>query len=353
MLLIVMGAVAFVGIAAGLRMQRIAEQSANDQSSAYLGSSASPIVPESIDSSFFNGSSKPASSLRPVKPIDAFAASLAPASSVTSAVPIDPVSAQAYLVGDVATGKIYLEKNASVVLPAASMSKLLTAVTATDMYSSTTTIEITPAEASVAADSSNLMAGERFTASELLYPLLLNSSNVAAEALASSTGRAPFMYLMSGYAWEIGMSGSFFADPSGLSEYDQGSARGFFLLAQYLYKSRPDILAFTRIVSISVATTTGYVPLATTTGFVPSAATGAASFHGAHVFFSIHPFVNDPRFLGGKTGHTPAAEDTMLTILNINGHPIAFIVLRSQNRLTDTNLLIGKAEDALLSTGNQ
>ena len=337
MLLIVMGAVAFVGIAAGLRMQRLAEQSSS-AGIAMLGDdkiTVDAVSPKSVDPAFFNGS--PTSAAAPI----------APASPAVPAVPIDPISAQAYLVGDVSTGKIYLEKNPSVILPAASMSKLLTAVTATDMYSPTTTIEITPAEASVAADSSNLMAGERFTASELLYPLLLNSSNVAAEALASSTDRAPFMYLMSGYALEIGMSGSFFADPSGLSEYDQGSVQGFFLLARYLYKSRPDILALTRIVSISVATTTGYVPLATTTGFVPSAATGATSFHGAHVFASIHPFVTDPRFLGGKTGHTNAALDTMLTILNIDGHPIAFIVLRSLNRTADTQLLIGKVEDML------
>jgi len=338
MLLLIMAAVAFVGIAAGLRMQRVAEQSSS-AGIGVLGDDKIPVnvvAPKAVDPSFFNGS--PTSAAAPI----------APASPAVPAVPVDPVSAQAYLVGDVSTGKIYLEKNPSAILPAASMSKLLTAVTATDMYSPTTTIEITPAEASVAADSSNLMAGERFTASELLYPLLLNSSNVAAEALASSTDRAPFMYLMSGYAWEIGMSGSFFADPSGLSEYDQGSVQGFFLLARYLYKSRPDILALTRIARISVATTTGYVPLATTTGFVPSAAPGATASHGAHVFASIHPFVTDSRFLGGKTGHTNAALYTMLTILNIDGHPIAFIVLRSLNRTADTQLLIGKVEDILI-----
>jgi len=282
MLLIVMAAVAFVGIVAGLRMQRLAEQSSL-ASVSWRGStesSASPLAPKAIDPAFFKRISGIASRVFEADRIyQCFSASLSPAPSAINIIPIDPVSAQAYLVGDVATGKIYLEKNASVVLPAASMSKLLTAITATDMYAPTTTIEITPAEASVASDSSNLMAGERFTASELLYPLLLNSSNVAAEALASSTDRAPFMYLMSGYALEIGMSGSFFADPSGLSEYDRGSVQGFFLLARYLYNSRPDILALARTVSISVATTTD---------------------HGAHVFASIHPFVNDPRFLGAR-----------------------------------------------------
>ncbi len=343
MLLVIMACVAFVGIVAGLRMQRLAEQSANDQGSARVESSASPAVPSKIEPSFFGAPSGVSTSSKSTRPTG----SLAPSVPIV-AIPADTVSAEAYMVGDVATGKIYLKKNPSVILPAASMSKLITAIAATDSFAPTTTIEITPAEASVAPDGSALMAGERFTASELLYPMLLDSSNIAAEALASSTDRVPFLQLMSSYAWEVGMSGSFFADPSGLSEYDQGSAQGFFMLAQYLYRSRPDILAITKIVSISVATTTGYVPLATTTGFVPSTAMDAPVSHGAHVFASIHPFVTDSRFLGGKTGHTNAALDTMLTILNIKGHPIAFIVLRSQNRLLDTDLLIGKVEDALV-----
>ena len=62
--------------------------------------------------------------------------------------------------------------------------------------------------------------------------------------------------------------------------------------------------------------------------------------HGAHDFVSIHPFVNDPRFIGGKTGHTDEAADTMLTILNIGGQPIAFIVLGSNDRTKDTSLLV-------------
>jgi D-alanyl-D-alanine carboxypeptidase len=55
---------------------------------------------------------------------------------------------------------------------------------------------------------------------------------------------------------------------------------------------------------------------------------------------SIHPFVKDPNFLGGKTGHTPEAKDTMLTILMIKGQPIAIIVLSSDDRKADTDYLL-------------
>ena len=160
---------------------------------------------------------------------------------------------------------------------------------------------------------------------DLLYPLLLNSSNVAAEALASSTDRIKFLTLMSSYAWEIGMLSSYFADPSGLDSHNQASAKDLFSLAKYLMKFRPDIAELTRVKSLSVATTTD---------------------HGSHIFASIHPFINDANFLGGKTGRTEAAGETMLTMIKINGQSIAVIVLGSLRgaRESDTRLLISRSE---------
>ena len=242
----------------------------------------------------------------------------------------DTVTASAYLVGNLKTGKIYSSLNTDKVLPVASMSKLMTAIIATNKFASTTTVEITPTDMDVATDTSLIGAGEKFSLKEILYPLLLNSSNVAAEAIAStnvgtstasSTSRLAFLSDMSSTAWEINMPTTYFADPSGLDAHNQASAKDIFSLAQYLYLSRPDILAITRVAHYSVATTTD---------------------HGAHSFDSIHPFINEPRFIGGKTGRTSAAGETMLTILDIGGQPIAFIVLHSDfgARASDTNLLI-------------
>ena len=237
-----------------------------------------------------------------------------------------PVSAVAYLVGNVKTGKIYSEQNPNSVLPVASMSKLITAFAATDSYKADTLITITDAETNVASDTSRLTAGEKFMLQELLYPMLLNSSNVAAEAIASSSNRNEFLINMAGYATEVGMPHTHFADPSGISPQNRSTAADFFELAKYLYSSRPDILAITKTWRVETATT---------------------SLHNAHKFESIHPFVNDPNFLGGKTGHTPEAKDTMLTIMNIGGEPVAIIVLASNNRQKDTAYLIGEVAASL------
>jgi D-alanyl-D-alanine carboxypeptidase len=133
---------------------------------------------------------------------------------------------------------------------------------------------------------------------------------------------------MKGYAWEVGASTAFFADPSGLSPLNSASAKDIFALAQYLYKYRQDILEITRTIATSTASTTD---------------------HAAHDFVSIHPFVQDPRFIGGKTGRTIEAGETMMTIMNIKGHILAFIILASGfgDRAYDTKLLIDQVSQSL------
>jgi serine-type D-Ala-D-Ala endopeptidase (penicillin-binding protein 7) len=293
-----------------------------------LGSYAQPASPASIREDMVDqGGFLASTTVESPVAADQSAISLSDASA-------DRVTATAYLVGNAVTGKTYMSSNIGAALPVASMSKLLTAIVATDMFSPTTTIEITPADTEVASDTSDLIAGEHFTLRELLEPLLLSSSNMAAEAIAgtvvgsssptaSSSAKARYSFLedMSQTAWKIGMPQAYFADPSGLDSHNQASAKDMFVLAQYLYKYRPDILDITR---------TAHAELATT------------SEHGSHEIDSTHPFVNDPRFIGGKTGRTFAAGETMLTILDIDDQPIVFIVLHSKYgyRALDTDILI-------------
>jgi len=239
-----------------------------------------------------------------------------------------PVTARAYVVGNVATGKIYFESNASTALSVASISKLITAFVAIDTIPLETVITITPEQAALSPDKSNLLAGEQFTAETLLLPLLLSSSNVAAEALASSIDRTKFLDLMSSYAWEVGMPSTFFADASGLSPQNVASARDIFALAKYLYTYRQNVLAITRTLHTELATTT---------------------LHGFHVIDSTHPLAIEPGFIGGKTGRTTEAGETMITIIKVNDEPIALIVLGSRygERERDTRILLEKVEKIL------
>jgi D-alanyl-D-alanine carboxypeptidase len=316
---VTVAAAALIGIAAGMKLAQIQQESQNGQINITLQTpdtrGISQNNPVQISKNFY----KPTAPTAIPKP-----AAKKPAVPAPVTVPADGITAESYIVGNLDTGDVYLEKNADAVLPFASMSKLITALVESNLYSKEDRITIPELGDDVAPDTSGVHTGETFTAGELIYPLLMTSSNIAAEAFArssTSTPRNEFLSLMNGYSWEIGMPHAHFADPSGLDSGNAGTARGFLAMAQYLYKSRSDILAITRIPLMNFATTTE---------------------HDAHALVNIHPFANDPRFLGGKTGHTNAALDTMLTILKIDGHPVAFIVLRSKDRLKDTDLLIEK-----------
>ncbi len=239
--------------------------------------------------------------------------------------PRSPVTAKSYLVGNVITGEIYMTRNKNTVLPVASMSKLITAVESIDQFSLSGTTTVASSTMAY-PDAQKYTEGEIFTIEEALYPLLVSSSNIIAETLASTTSRARFMDLMSSYAWEIGMPATYFADPSGLSPQNVSSASDFFALARYLFNMRPDILTITKTPKFTLATTTE---------------------HGYREINSTHPFVNEANFLGGKTGRTPQARDTMLTILNIKNIPIAFIVLGSEDRKKDTLYLINQVNSII------
>lgn len=246
-------------------------------------------------------------------------------SAKTPEIKKSPISAKAFLVGNVETGEIYMYRNVNTVLPVASMSKLITAVASIDQYSLSGTTTISEANLD-RPDSVKYTSGEIFTVEEALQPLLISSSNIMAEALASTSNRTKFMELMSSYAWEIGMPSTYFADPSGISPLNISSASDFFALAKYLYKLRPDILKITKMDKVIMATTTE---------------------HGYHEIVSTHPFIYYPSYLGGKTGRTPQAKDTMLSILKIKDQPIAIIVLGSDNRKADSDYLIKETEKLL------
>lgn len=311
LILVICFYLAVVGISVVVKMNRQSASSENSQTNT--ASIPTVVAPKEPDPTFFEDKNKQDAT----KVIE-----------VSKPTGVPGVTAVAYLVGNVKTGKIYLAKNSSRVMPVASMSKLVTAFVATDIFSATTTVTITDQALLAPPDSSNLRPDEHFTLKEILQPLLLSSSNVAAEAISSTMNQVSFLDLMRSYAWEVGMPHSYFADPSGVSPGNVASAEDLFGLAKYLMYYRPDILTMTRVPTVSIATTTE---------------------HGSHLVASTHPFVNDPRFIGGKTGRTDEAGETMLTMLNIADQPIAFIILdaRYGSRKNDTRLLVEKVQEMI------
>jgi D-alanyl-D-alanine carboxypeptidase len=236
------------------------------------------------------------------------------------------ITAESYIVGNLKTGEIYLQLNSDKVAPIASVSKLYTALVVKHVFDQEKEISITQTMLDAYGESGGLRLDERFKPEELLYALLLVSSNDAAEAFAQSFGFEEFMSNMNGFAKEIGMHKTYFSDPSGLSPQNISNASDLFALAKYLYSSEKNILDISKTVEFNIATTTE---------------------HGSHHYVNINPFTAYSYFSGGKTGRTNEAKEAMVSIFDQTvgdtTYPIAVIVLRSDlgEREMNTEKLLG------------
>lgn len=233
------------------------------------------------------------------------------------------VSAASYIVANIDSGDVYVEKNASRVRPIASISKLITALVANETISYDKMIHINPGAPIGPNDFKNINRGETFRADDLVYPLLMESNNAVAHALADYYGPNAFVRKMNEKAKALGMYSTSFSDPSGISAQNTSSADDLFKLAQYLEENSLFTLNITKNHALQLK-----------------------SEEGTEYTFANHNlFSDDPRFMGGKTGYTTAAKQTMLTVFKVPVDEkevrIAIIVLASDDRKADVEALLG------------
>jgi D-alanyl-D-alanine carboxypeptidase len=216
------------------------------------------------------------------------------------------VGSEAALITDLTTGAHYLDINASERWPMASISKLMTAVVATNVLSQNAEITITPQMVAVDPTQKILQVGDTYSVPDLLKVMLLPSDNVAAEAFAEFYGRDRFLAAMNAQAQAWGMANTFYDDPSGLSAANESTAEDLLKLAQHIYTDYPQILAITRTSQVTVQ----------------NIATGKPV-----IVKSINNFAGQPDFIGGKTGYTDQADGNLLSIFEYNSRPIFVVVL--------------------------
>ncbi|HTY39835.1 MAG TPA: L,D-transpeptidase family protein, partial [Candidatus Paceibacterota bacterium] len=164
--------------------------------------------------------------------------------NVTYALKAPSVSAREYLVADLKSNFVLMEKDPRVVASIASVTKLVTALVATEYINLDTDILITKSMI-VPTSKPRLRPGQYVSAIDLLYPLLEESSNEAAEALAQTIGRDRFIQLMNDKAAALGMTQTRFSDPSGSSADNASSAEDLFNLLKYIENNRSFILSLT------------------------------------------------------------------------------------------------------------
>lgn len=231
-------------------------------------------------------------------------------------------SADAYLIADLETQEILFGKNVDKERPIASLTKLMTAIVASEILSPEEQITVSQRAVATEGWRGSLRAGDVMSLNSLLRPLLLESSNDAAEAVAEYVGRDLFRDHMNAKARALGMEETVFEDPSGLSEKNTSTARELLLLTRYIYTNQDDIFNTTQLKTADV--------------FLED------TLEYRH-YVNNNPLVSHPDFSGGKNGYTDEARKTLITVFNLKYNnttrPVAIIVLGSENHDGETRAL--------------
>ena len=243
------------------------------------------------------------------------------------------VSALAYLIGDLDTGEIILTKNKDEQFPLASVSKLMTASVAKDLMNDEDIAKVSKKALSTYGKNGGLKLGEKIKITDLVYPLLLESSNDSAEVIAEYFGRNVFIQRMNQTALKLELSKTTFEDPSGLSPNNKSTVFDMFKLAGYLNQQKPDIFQLTNNLSYS---------------------------NKKHTWFSNNQFLREESYLGGKSGYTDEAKQTVISLFTLplgesGTRNIGITLLQSKDRFKDvenilkylnTNIYYGGEADA-------
>jgi len=227
---------------------------------------------------------------------------------------------------DLETGAILFEKNKDDVYPTASVAKLMTGVIAQESLASSTIVTAGSDAISTHGNSGGIVRGESFRVGDLLYGLLLPSSNDAARMFELT--QENFVSLMNAKAATLGMTRTHYADSSGLRQETVSSAADLAKLLRYIYARHPEITTASRARRHSVVSDGRKI---------------------RHIWDNINWPAGDPKFLGGKAGFTNEAIETMAGIWLVNpsksdSRPIGIVILGSRRRVNDVRAIVRYVE---------
>lgn len=229
---------------------------------------------------------------------------------------------------DTKTNKILIAKNEDAQLPLASLTKLMTVLTALDSMTPGEFVEITD-EALQPEGDSGLFAREVWTMQDLIDFSLVSSSNdgIHALALAAAGKRAEsigdFVFRMGEKAKAIGMRETYFLNDTGLDISTStagalGSARDIAMLLNEILKTHVDVFQ-------GSSSPRSIFKIGTRTHEVDNTNTFTTRI---------------PQVIASKTGYTDLAGGNLAILFEpIPGHVIAAVVLGSTREGRETDML--------------
>jgi len=269
---------------------------------------------------------------KPVEKNTAFTDEIIPTNAFSN---LDINSKSAY-VFDVVQNRAVYKKDEFVQLPLASITKLMTAVTAIESVPSNSKITIKREFLELEGDS-GLLANENWSMSDLLDFSLVVSSNDGMRSIASvigagnlgtedyDVGRKDFIQKMNTKAKELELKQTYFINESGLDEGilsgGYGSAIDVAKLMQYMLINHPEILEATKYSNIEIS-----------------------SFDASHNAKNTNTDIGSiPSLIASKTGFTNMAGGNLVIAFDASiGHPFIVVVLGSSldGRFEDVSKLV-------------
>ena len=166
-------------------------------------------------------------------------------------------------------------------------------------------------------NTADFTAGETFSGGDLLYPMLMVSSNDAAEAYAEYYGKTKFIQAMNDFTQSIGAYRTSFSDSSGLDPRNVSTANDQAIIIDWIRKNDPAILAVTELKAYTVR---------------------------SHTWINPTHFLSWSYYIGGKNGYLPEANRTNDSLFKwgTNGDTYVVVVLGSNDRDADTIALLKK-----------
>lgn len=255
------------------------------------------------------------------------------------------ISAHSAYIKDLNSGKVLYAKNATKQMPLASLTKVVTALTATEILEDSDLIKIDWQQANT---NDGLIYGEHFRLNDLIDLTLVSSSNSGAESLAYAAGAVlnntenteqTFIKKMNTLVKKIGMTDTEFKNETGLDEDQEteagalGSAKDIAILFEYILENEPALLEATRASALTVRSKEGF----------------------EHHLKNTNEIVNSlPNILGSKTGYTDIAGGNLAVVIDpALNNPVVIVVLGSskEGRFKDVERLTKATLDYFLTQG--
>jgi D-alanyl-D-alanine carboxypeptidase (penicillin-binding protein 5/6) len=219
------------------------------------------------------------------------------------------LSSPAAVLEDLDGGQVLTSKASRARRPIASLTKIMTALIVLSRAEPEEIAVVSANAAATGGSSLGLVAGERIQVRQLLYALLMQSSNDAAVALAEhvSGSVGAFLGLMNGRAKALGMTDSFFTSPSGLDDRGYSSARDLAIVTRTAFEHP----LFERIVRTKFHD-------------IPAPSGPPRRIQNRNILLWLYPGA-----IGGKTGFTTPAGHCLIAAADRDGVRLLAVALGS------------------------